>query len=559
MSMTHARLTMKYLLSPSLLCLMLFMAISCTRDVLPDKDFTYDLLIQNALIIDGTGDSPFLGSLLISNGMILYAGPNSLHGFRAERNIDAAGRVVAPGFIDAHAHGNAEINPVFRNFWAQGVTSIALGMDGASPGIDDLPAWMERVENARPGVNIIHFVGHGTAREYAGLPMVKGAATEEDLDRLTALIESQLEAGSFGVSTGIEYIPGQFADRRELARVAEVVSRFDALVSSHIRNEDDDAVKDSIRELITMGSDGGARVNVSHIKIVYSNAVSDAEEVLAVMDSARTAGVEITADVYPYTASFTGIGILYPSWALPPNDFEQVRRERREELTTYLRNRVNRRNGPEATLLGTAPWSGRTLAQIADSLGTSFEDLLIDHIPPGSASAAYFVMNMDVMRRFLTDPFVSVSSDGSPSMLHPRGYGSFARIIRQFVEEEEILSLEEAVHKMSLLTAQTLRLHLKRGQEQNRDLFVSESGDVLSQETGLESRNHRLRYVPRGILREGFAADVVMFDPSRVRDNATFEDPHQYASGMDLVIVNGVVVQDEGKPTGARPGLVLRR
>lgn len=539
---------------------MLLAALSCTREALPVKDYTYDLLIQNALIIDGTGAEAFHGSILISDGMIVYAGPNPLNGFRAERNVDAAGRVVAPGFIDAHAHGNAEMNPIFRNFWAQGVTSIALGMDGRSPGIENLPEWMERVEEARPGVNIIHFVGHGTAREHAGLPMVKGAATGQDLDRLAALIESQLEAGSFGVSTGIEYIPGVFADRRELARVAEVVSRFDALVTSHIRNEDDDAVKSSVRELITMGSDGGARVNVSHIKIVYANDVSDAEGVLAVMDSARAAGVDITADVYPYTASFTGIGILYPSWALPPNNFEQVRRERREELATYLRNRVNRRNGPEATLLGTAPWSGRTLAQIADSLGMPFEEVLIDHMPPGSASAAYFVMNLDVMRRFLTDPFVSVSSDGSPTMLHPRGYGSFARIIRQFVQEEDTLSLEEAVHKMSLLTAQTMRLDRQRGQEGAIDVFVPESGvDGLSPEVRLETRNHRLRHAPRGILREGFAADVVVFDPARVRDNATFEHPHQYASGMDVVIVNGVLVQDEGEPTGARPGLVLKR
>ena len=310
-----------------------------------------------------------------------------------------------------------------------------------------------------------------------------------------------------------------------------------------------------------MGADGGARVNVSHIKIVYANDVSDAEGVLAVMDSARVAGVEITADVYPYTASFTGIGILYPDWALPPNNFEQVRRERRDELAEYLRNRVNRRNGPEATLLGTAPWSGRTLAQIADSLGQPFEEVLIDRMPPGSASAAYFVMNLDVMRRFLLDPHVSVSSDGSPTMLHPRGYGSFARIIRQFVQEEGVLTLEDAVHKMSELTARTMRLDQQRGGSDGAmDLFVPESGvDGLSPEQRLESRNHRLRHAPRGLLREGFAADVVIFDPAQVRDTATFEQPHQYAAGMQYVIVNGVLVQDEGEPTGARPGLVLRR
>jgi len=358
------------------------------------------------------------------------------------------------------------------------------------------------------------------------------------------VIDSQLAAGSFWVvSTGIEYIPGVFADRRELARVAQTVARYDGLVTSHVRSEDDDAVKASVREVITMGADGGARVNVSHIKIVYANDTSEAEGVLAVMDSARAAGVEITADVYPYTASYTGIGILYPDWALPPNNFEEVRQEQRVELAGYLRNRVNRRNGPEATLLGTAPWSGRTLAEIADSLDKPFEEVLIDHIPPGSASAAYFVMNLDVMRRFLTDPMVSVSSDGSPTMLHPRGYGSFSRIIRQFVQEEGTLSLEEAVYKMSLMTAEIMRL------DRRRDGEALAGGEPLTD----------IRYAPRGALREGFAADIVVFNPENVQDTATFERPHQFALGMDYVMVNGILVQQDGVPTEERPGLVLRR
>lgn len=525
------------------LALALLTLISCTREVLPPTDITYDVLIENARIVDGTGAAAYDGSVLVRDGLIVYTGPASLTDHLAARRIDAAGRVVSPGFIDAHAHGNAEMNPVFRNFWSQGVTSIALGMDGRSPGMEDLPAWMQRVEEARPGVNIIHFVGHGSARDYAGLPLVQGAATDEQLDELIRVIDRQLSAGSFGVSTGIEYIPGVFADRRELARVAQSVARFDGLITSHVRNEDDDAVKASVRELITMGGDGAARVNVSHIKIVYANDTSDAEGVLAVMDSARAAGVQITADVYPYTASYTGIGILYPDWALPPNTFEQVRRERRAELAEYLRNRVNRRNGPEATLLGTAPWTGRTLAEIADSLDKPFEEVLIDHIPPGSASAAYFVMNLDVMRRFLTDPMVSVSSDGSPTMLHPRGYGSFSRIIRQFVQEEGTLSLEEAIYKMSLMTAQTMRLDRRR------------DGEALAADEPLSD----LRYAPRGALKEGFVADIVLFNPENVQDAATFEQPHQYALGMDYVMVNGVLVQEDGEPTGERPGLVLRR
>jgi N-acyl-D-amino-acid deacylase len=506
----------------------------CSRADLPPNNLTYDILILNGRIVDGTGSRAFNGSVLIDEGLIVYAGEADLSRYTAKTRIDAAGRVVSPGLIDAHAHGNAELNPVFRNFWSMGVTSIALGMDGSSAGIDDLADWMERVEEARPGVNIIPFVGHGTARTHAGLPMEHDAATDEELQRLTEVIKAQMRDGAFGVSKGIEYIPGRFAGRSELAAVARAVAEFDGLIMSHVRNEDDEAVASSIRELITMGSDGGARVHVSHIKIVYANDVSDAEYVLAVMDSARVAGLEITADVYPYTASYTGIGILYPEWALPPNDFDRVRRERRDELASYLRNRVNRRNGPEATLMGTRPWSGRTLAEIADSLGLPFEDVLIDFMPPGSASAAYFVMNLDVMRRFLSDPHVMVSSDGSPTMMHPRGYGSFARIIRQFLVEEGSVGLEEAIFKMSGQTAGVLRLDRAR----------SDDGD--------------LRLAARGLLRPGFVADVLVFEPEHVRDTATFGDPHQFAYGFDYVVVNGVVVQAEGEPTGNRPGITLR-
>jgi N-acyl-D-aspartate/D-glutamate deacylase len=520
--------------SAGLVLLLIVLMNGCGRADLPPQDATYDLLILNGRIVDGSGMPAYNGSVLVSNGMVVYAGEADLSRYSATTRIDAAGRVVSPGFIDAHAHGNAELNPVFRNFWSMGVTSIALGMDGSSAGIESLYDWMERVEEARPGVNIIPFTGHGTARTHAGLPMEFDAATETDLARLTDIIEAQMRDGAFGVSKGIEYIPGRFAGREELAVVARTVSGFDGLIMSHVRNEDDEAVASSVRELLTMGSDGGARVHVSHIKIVYANDKSDAEYVLAVMDSARAAGLDVTADVYPYTASYTGIGILYPEWALPPNDFDGVRRERRAELATYLRDRVNRRNGPEATLMGTRPWSGRTLGEIADSLGMPFEDVLIDFMPPGSASAAYFVMNMDVMRRFLMDPYVMVSSDGSPTMMHPRGYGSFARIIRQFVVEEGTVGLEEAVYKMSGQTAEVLRLNCSRGSD----------GD--------------LRLAPRGLLRAGFAADVLVFDPLRVRDTASFEDPHQFAFGFDYVVVNGVLVQAEGEPTGNRPGVALR-
>jgi N-acyl-D-aspartate/D-glutamate deacylase len=262
---------------------------------------------------------------------------------------------------------------------------------------------------------------------------------------------------------------------------------------------------------------------------VYASDPDRAEDILSLMDEARQEGISISADVYPYTASFTGIGIVFPNWVTPGN-FEEIKETRRSELEKYLRNRIAMRNGPEAALFGTAPWAGMTLAEVADSLNKPFEDVLIDDIGPTGASAAYFVMNEEVMKRFLQDPYVMVSSDGSPAMHHPRGYGSFAKIIDDYVNEENLLTLEEAVHKMTGLPAETLGL-----------------SDPNQAET------------PRGLIREGFAADLLIFDPANIQDTADFESPHQYAEGFEWVFVNGMAVIEDGNRNEVRPSGVIRK
>jgi N-acyl-D-amino-acid deacylase len=311
----------------------------------------------------------------------------------------------------------------------------------------------------------------------------------------------------------------------ELVAIAEPVASAGGMVMSHIRNEDDDQIEESLRELISQGEGSGCAVHVSHIKVVYGRGAGRAEEILELMQKARERGVTVTADLYPYNASYTGIGIVFPDWSLAPNDYATVVAERRIELADYLRRRVNARNGPEATLLATAPWRGKTLAQAAREAGKPFEDLLIDDIGPGGASGAYFVMDPELQARLLKDPHVMVSTDGSPTMFHPRGYGAFARIIREFVIERRLLSIEEAVHKMSGLTASAMDLDMQH----------------------------------RGILAPGCAADILIFSPDNVRDRATYEEPHKLAAGMDWVIVNGIVEREEGIFTGRYGGLVLRR
>jgi len=494
----------------------------------------WDLAIHGARIVDGSGAASFHGGVLVLGGEIVYVGPldpDTLGAGMVGEAVDAAGRVLAPGFIDAHAHGDPLDTPGFPSFLAQGVTTVLLGMDGGSPRASALAGVMAQVEARGPWTNVGWLAGHGTLRMESG--MGYAPSTPQGRERLAALVEQAMDAGALGVSLGLEYDAGLPADAEELTRVGEVVAARDGIISSHMRNEDADQVEASLEELLEQGRSSGARVHVSHLKVVLGSDPAQADRILAQMDHARAEGIRVSADVYPYTASFTGIGILFPDWARPPADYDQVRRARRDELATYLRERVAARNGPEATLFGTGPHAGMTLAQAAEARGIPYEEVLVE-LGPSGARAAYFVMDDAMMSRFLLDEHTVVSSDGSPVMGHPRGYGAFARILRRFVVEEERLSLEAAVRKMSGQTA---------------DLFgISDPARVEA---------------PRGYLRPGLAADMVLFHPDEVVDLADFEEPHQLARGMHGVWVNGVRVWDaEAGPrpdAGGGPGKVVRR
>ena len=257
---------------------------------------------------------------------------------------------------------------------------------------------------------------------------------------------------AFGLSTGLD--PGLYADSSELLALAETVGRNNRVIMSHMRNEDDDQIEASMAELIAQGE--YAPVHIAHMKSVYGKGAARAEELLDLMAQARSRGFQITADVYPYSASYTGIGILFPAWAKTQEQFDQALDLRREELAEHLRNRVNLRNGPQATLLGTEPYTGKTLADLEAELNQSFEQILIDVIGPEGASGAYFVMDDALQSRLLLDPFVGVSSDGSPTGFHPRGHGTFAKIIEEYVVDRESLELTEAIRKMTSFAADVL-------------------------------------------------------------------------------------------------------
>lgn len=476
-----------------------------------------DLVIRNGMLLDGNGSEPVSGDVVVDGGRIIRIGADESAGVDAQRIIDAAGLFVAPGFIDPHSHGDPLQTPAFENFLAMGVTTIALGQDGSSPDVPSLSVWLDEVSARGIGVNLAMFTGHGTLRSQSGI----GRDPDPDAETLRRMLE-RLDADldvCFGLSSGLEYNPGLNASSSELQALAEVVGARDRLIMSHVRNEDDGQLAASLAELIQQGE--FARVHVAHLKSVYGKGEARAEEMLELLADARVAGIQISADSYPYTASYAGISLLFPVWAKTAEQFEQVKQARRQELADYLRARVNARNGPEATLLGTEPFVGETLADVSARLEMPFEDVLIDVIGPQGGYAAYFVMDDSLQTRLMIDPNVSVGSDGRATGFHPRGHGAFAKVIEEYVVARELMTLTEAVRKMTSLPADTIGIS------------------------------------DRGRLAPGLAADIVIFDPSRVRATATYTDPLQLAEGFDVVIVNGKVARENGVLATELSGEVL--
>ncbi|MBK9679472.1 MAG: amidohydrolase family protein [Saprospiraceae bacterium] len=477
------------------------------------------ILIKNGVVYDGSIDhKPGKQDILINDAGQIVKIKKHLKS-KQSRIIDAAGKIVTPGFIDTHAHGDPIAAPEFKNFIAMGVTSIVLGQDGDGPMYQDLSSWYTEVMKARPGVNIAVLGGHGTLRFLTGVKF-KRVPDSLEIHKMVSQLEDWMRAGSFGMSTGLEYVPGTYAQAAELLALAKVVGQYDGILMSHMRNEDDEALESSINELLDQGR--YCKVHIAHFKDVYGKGVERAEQLLQLIERHPNA-MQLSADLYPYTASYTGIGIVFPSWALAPVDYDSIRLTRRSELLDYVTAKVNKRNGPEATLFGTGKYAGKSLAEVALAQYKPFAEILVDEIGPEGASGAYFVMNEELQQRLLQSSKVMVCSDGSPGMRHPRGYGTFAKIIEEFVFKRKAISLQEAIYKMTGLSASTL---------------------------GLKDR---------GFLKPGFVADLLIFDPTKVKANANYENPYQLASGFDLVMINGRIAKEGDMISEVRYGRVLKK
>jgi N-acyl-D-amino-acid deacylase len=502
----------------------------------------YDLVLRNGRIIDGTGSVWYAADVGVRGDTIVRIAPSIPD--TATRIIDVGGQAIAPGFIDIHSHARRGIFevPTADNYIRQGVTTVIEGPDGDSP--VPLAPFFVKLEALPKSINIGSFIGQGSVRS-AVIGNVNRRPTNEELGRMKALVEQGMKDGAFGLSSGLFYVPGTFTPTEEVIELARVAARFGGIYISHMRDEAGGVIA-SVRETITIGEQGGLPTQVTHHKIIGSSNWGQSAATLRLIDEARGRGVDATIDQYPYTASSTSIqAALLPAWAL-----EGTREDLRKRLsdpptrakikTESVRALQFERGGgdPKNVVIARCDWdtelAGKNLAEVTRQrrgLEPTVENAAETAIwiaEQGGCSGIFHAIDEQDIERILRHPATMIGSDGEIPVFgkaapHPRSYGTFARVLAVYVREKKTLTLEEAVRKMTSFPAQ------------------------------------RLGLLDRGLLRPGMKADIVVFDPTRVRDAATFEKPHQYAEGFSQVIVNGQVVFERQAMTSARPGKVLYR
>jgi N-acyl-D-amino-acid deacylase len=478
------------------------------------------LRIVNARLIDGTGAPARMGSLRIAGDRIAAVG--DVEPIAGEPVFDAKGLVLAPGFIDTHSHATGDLleMPDALGAVSQGITTVVGGQDGDSTfPLGDLFAKLER---APPAVNVASYSGHGTLRDKVLGKDFRRAATAAETAEMSRLLERDLEAGALGLSTGLEYDPGIQSSRAELMDLARVTARHGGRYISHIRSEDR-KFWEAIDEILAIGREAKLPVQISHIKLAMRSLWGQAPRLLALLDKARAQGVDVTADIYPYLYWHSTLTVLFPE-----RDFENL------ETARQVLAEIAPADG---LLLGrylpNPAYAGRTVAEIAKERGEAPEKTLIALIrdaevlrrqgKEGVESVIATSMIESDLEKLLAWPHTNLCTDGELDGRHPRGFGSFPRVLGLYVRERGVLPLEEAVRKMTSLAAD------------------------------------HVGFADRGRLAPGAYADLVLFDPAKVIDRATTSDPHALAVGIERVWVNGQAVFAGGKASGLKPGRVLRR
>ncbi len=525
---------------PSLVWALALVLSGCGAPPDPDPG-PFDLVIRGATVVDGTGAPGFRADLGVRGDRIARVAREGIAEGAGAVEIEAEGLVVAPGFVDLHAH----LDPLLRlphaeSHLRQGVTTALGGPDGSAP--LPLAPYLDSAAVLGVGMNVAFLAGHNTIRR-AVMGLDDRAPTAEELGAMRALVAEAMDDGAFGISTGLRYIPGAFSDIDEVVALSEVAAARGGIYTSHLRDEGR-GLMEGVGEALEIGRRAGIPVVLTHHKVVGYPMWGASERTLAMVDSARAAGTDAILDQYPYTATYTGITILIPEWAMGGGNEGFLARMEDPVLADSILagirdNLVNDRGGNDLdrVQLARVPWDrsleGGSLGDWADREGLprtmdTGAELVVEAVRRGGLSAIYHALHEDDVERIMRHPMTAIASDGrlvepGDGHPHPRWYGTYPRVLGEYVRERGVLTLEEAVRKMTSLPAD------------------------------------RMGLTDRGRIAEGASADLVVFDPATVVDRATFTDPHQYPDGIPWVVVNGVVTVEDGVFVDVRAGRVLRR
>jgi len=498
----------------------------------------YDIIITGGTLYDGLGNGPSVTDIGISGAFITAIG--DLSEVKSTDRIDATGLIVSPGFIDLHSHLDPlMVLPEAENHIRQGVTTALGGPDGG--GLWPFAEMLDSLEYLPLGYNVAYLVGHNKIRsDIMGLE--NRQPTKDELEQMKLHVSSAMKKGAFGLSTGLKYLPGTFSEVGEVIELAKIASSYDGIYTSHLREEGLQLL-DGVAEAIQIGYEANIPVVLTHHKVVGQPMWGKSKTTLSMVDSARAIGIDVMIDQYPYNASYTSISILIPGWAMAGGQQQFKERmsnniERAKIWNETLFNIINDRGGNDIKRVRFAKveWNpeleGQTLYDwaIIEGLEPSVQtgaDLVLKAQLSGGASAIFYAMHDKDVEMIMKHPQTMIASDGrlvkfGDAHPHPRWYGTFPRVLGRYVREKKLLTLEEALLKMTSMPAE------------------------------------RLGLTDRGILKKGYYADITVFDPSKVIDNATFETPHQYPSGIECVIINGTPVVKNGIFLTNRPGRVLR-
>jgi N-acyl-D-amino-acid deacylase len=490
------------------LCL-IAIALTAAGRVPAQNERSGSILISGGVLIDGSGAPRRVADVRIAGDAIKEIG--KLKPQAGERVIDAKGMIVAPGFVDIHNHSDRGFanDPAAKSQVLQGITTIAVGPDGGSPW--PIGEYLDRCEKQRLAINIIAFVGHATVRQRVLGQDFKRLSTEAEIAKMAELVEQGMREGAVGLSTGLEYDIGHPSATEEVIALSKVAAKYKGIYMSHVRDEADLAF-DAFREAIRIGREANLPVQISHIKLGTVGVWGKATEVASMIDEARSGGLDITADCYPYDAWASTITVLVPS--------------RRHDDPVAVKKGLDDVGGGGNVLITSCAahrdYEGKNLDEIAKTRNKTTVDVYIEVVKDGGAGVVCKSMTDPDIKTFYQQPWVMVASDGGIGMRHPRGAGTFPRVLGRYVRERKWLTLEEAIRKMSAFPAWRLGL---------RD---------------------------RGLVKIGMKADLVIFDPNKVIDQSTMTQPMLEPIGLSAVFVNGVAVVDGGKATNQRAGEVLR-